>query len=509
LNRTARLASSSSRARRAGAPRRIRPGVYLFFFAAFALVVFASHLPLLRLPYYWDELGQYVPAALDLCQHGQWIPHTTVPNVHPPGLMAYLAVAWHIFGYSIPVTRLAMLLLASFAALATFLLAIELCRKTPGAPALFAVLFLLVSPLFYTQAMLAELDMPAMLLTVVVLLLFLQDRFALAALAAVVLVLVKETGLVVPALLCCWLLAERRWRAVTWFLLPALALGGWLAVLWLATGDPLGSSSFASYNLYFPLHPLRLSLALLRRGYYLFFENFHWIGWIAIAIAWRRTQIFRSRAWRIAATVAVVQVLMVTVFGGAVLERYLMPVLPIICIAMAAAFSAAPVRWMPLGQAALVAGLLFSMFWNPPYPYPFENNLAMVDFVRLQQVAAEFVERNYPDRTIATAWPLTGALWRPEFGYVHHRMSLARMSGFGVSSVSKIDPRVPGVFVLYSREWETRWDPRHQRWASALARRFYGYEPQVSPEFIERRFGMTRAARWQRRGQWIMVFARD
>ncbi len=45
--------------------RRIRPETYLFFLALFALIVFLSHAPLLRLPYYWDELGQFVPAALD------------------------------------------------------------------------------------------------------------------------------------------------------------------------------------------------------------------------------------------------------------------------------------------------------------------------------------------------------------------------------------------------------------------------------------------------------------
>ncbi len=91
-----------------------------------------------------------------------------------------------------------MLAAAAVAVWLVFLLAIELGRRVAGAPAFPAVLLLIVSPLFYTQAMMAQLDMPAMLLTVLALLLFLQDRVRSAALACVALVLVKETGLIAP-----------------------------------------------------------------------------------------------------------------------------------------------------------------------------------------------------------------------------------------------------------------------------------------------------------------------
>src|SRR5258708_4038433 len=118
---------------------------YLFFGALFACVVFVAHAAVLKLPYYWDELGQFVPAALDLYHDGSWVPHSTVPNIHPPGVMAYLALVWRIFGYSILITRFAMLALASIALLTVFLLAIQLCRTYPGAPAFPAVILLAAS----------------------------------------------------------------------------------------------------------------------------------------------------------------------------------------------------------------------------------------------------------------------------------------------------------------------------------------------------------------------------
>jgi 4-amino-4-deoxy-L-arabinose transferase-like glycosyltransferase len=129
--------------------RRIRPDTYLFFLALFAIVLFLSHAPWLRLPYYWDELGQFVPAALDIFHDGAWIPHSTVPNVHPPAVMAYLAAFWTVAGCSPLSTRVAMLLVASIAVLVAFLLAIELCRNVRGAPAFMAVLLLCASPLFF------------------------------------------------------------------------------------------------------------------------------------------------------------------------------------------------------------------------------------------------------------------------------------------------------------------------------------------------------------------------
>jgi len=94
----------------------------LYFFLAFTGLTLAIHLPYLTLPFFWDELGQFVPAALDLYHDGAWIPHSAAPNVHPPGVMALLALVWRAVGFSIMATRLTMLLLASAGTLFSFLL---------------------------------------------------------------------------------------------------------------------------------------------------------------------------------------------------------------------------------------------------------------------------------------------------------------------------------------------------------------------------------------------------
>jgi 4-amino-4-deoxy-L-arabinose transferase-like glycosyltransferase len=487
------------------ARRRIRPDTYLFFLALFALIVFLSHAPLLRLPYYWDELGQFVPAALDIFHDSAWIPHSTVPNVHPPGVMAYLAAFWTLAGCSPLATRIAMLSVASVAVLVAFLLAIELCRNVRGAPAFVAVFLLCVSPLFFAQAMLAQLDMPAMLFTCLALLLFVQDRIRLAAMVCTALVLVKETGLLVPLLFGAWLVYEKRRREAAWFLVPAAALGVWLMLLARGTGHLFGNSEFTRYNLYYPFHPVRFTFALGRRLYYLFFQDFHWIGTIAIVLAARRS-VFANRAWRIAWLLIGIHVLFLSAVGGAMLERYLLPVLPVVYAAMVAAMSIYKGPLKLACQLALLAGLIAGNFWNPPYPFPFENNLAFTNFVELQQTAAGFVARRYPGERIATVWPLTAALSRPEFGYVQRAIPVTSLPDFTARSVDAPDWRRDArVLVFFSRMWEPEWSWTNLVLVRKIWRHFYGYEPELSiPEMRGR--PLTPVARWERRGQWIEVY---
>jgi len=94
--------------------RRRYPTALLF--ALFFFILVALHIPLLRLPYFWDEAGYYIPAARDLLA-GSLIPYSTPSNAHPPLVLAWLALCWKVIAYKPLVTRAAMLLLAAFSCL--------------------------------------------------------------------------------------------------------------------------------------------------------------------------------------------------------------------------------------------------------------------------------------------------------------------------------------------------------------------------------------------------------
>src|SRR6185369_4738659 len=130
-------------ARAALEPRPVAWPIVLAASFAFILVL---HLPLLSLPYFWDEAGYYIPAARDLLLTGSLIPHSTPSNAHPPLVMAYLAAWWKIAGFSQFVTRSAMLLVAAFSLLGVFRLGrrvanLQVALATTAATALYPVFF--------------------------------------------------------------------------------------------------------------------------------------------------------------------------------------------------------------------------------------------------------------------------------------------------------------------------------------------------------------------------------
>ena len=484
-----------------------------FFFAAFIALVFASHAQFFDLPYFWDELGQFIPASLDLYQQRAWIPESTTPNVHPPGLMAVLAGSWGLTGGpSLLVTRAVMLLFASSLLMVTFMLAIELMPGISGTPAFPAVVLLLVSPIFYMQAPLAHLDLPAAFFSLLALYLFLKGRFAYAALACTGAVLMKETAIVFPLVFAVSLGREKRWREMASFGLPALALAVWLLILALATGHPLGNPQFSAYNLGYNLHPVRLGVAILRRIYTLGIADFHWIGTAAILTAWWKRQIFAGPAWALVGALAAAHIVTVTLLGGAVLERYLLPVFPLFYIAVAAGWS----RWHKYArwaaQATITVGLVAGLYVQPPYPYPLENSLAMVDQVRLYQLAAGVVSGLKPELTVATAWPLSDALRRPEFGYVTRPRRVLECPDFRIGSVLAL-PR-PDVFVLYTRTLNPENSLLNIPVVRQLWERFYGYEREMETVGAQKLFNGPALVRWERPaawgaptgGQWLEIY---
>jgi hypothetical protein len=199
---------------------------------------------------------------------------------------------------------------------------------------------------------------------------------------------------------------------------------------------------------------------------------------------------------------------MVSLLGGAELERYLLPVLPLVYIAMGAGWSVLRPMWRNTSIAVVSVGLLAWLVLNPPFPFPFENNLAMADFVELHQTAAQFLEKTYPNRRIYTAWPLTQALRDPAFGYVKTKQAPVETADLRYSTLRVIDSKNVDVLVLYSRTWEPEWGVLRFGIVERFLHRFYEYEPQMNTAQVREHFGLIPVQRWTRRGQWVEIYAR-
>lgn len=476
------------------------------FFLAFLVLMIALHRPMLKFPFHWDELGQFAPASLDLYQDGSLVAHSTLPNVHPPGVMAIVALTWRIFGVSVAAARVAMLVVASAGLLFSFLLAIRLCRGTAGAPAFAAVFFLMASPIFFSQSEMILLDMPAMTFTALALLLFLDERYAACAAACTALVLMKETSITTPMVFGAWLLfREKKIREALYFFAPAIALGAWLVLLHHKTGHWLGNDEFARYNVGESLSFMHILLGFGGRLHFLFIADGRFIGTIALFVGFR---ILRGRDWQIAGLVAVAQVVVVTVFGGAQLERYLIPVLPILYAAVAAAASVYPTIWRWVSHTAMLALLIAGWFWNPPYPFSYENNLAWTDFVSLQKEAANYLEAYAPHQRIASAWPFSGAIKHPYLGYVETPLTSVEIPGFHLDEIKNVDPNSYDLMVVYERFWTFEGRAFDNKLLRPIIQQYKDYHPQATEAEVRASTGLIPLRRWDRGGQWIEIYAK-
>jgi hypothetical protein len=207
------------------------------------------------------------------------------------------------------------------------------------------------------------------------------------------------------------------------------------------------------------------------------------------------------------AAVAGLNIILVSFVGGAELERYLLPVLPLFYIAVSIGLSALKKPFAIGATAALIAGLAVCIGWNPPYPFPFENNYAMVDFLHLEEIASSYAEQNLQGRKIATAWPYSAGLRNPDLGFVEHRRKIVETRDLHYSSVKALAPDRFDALITYTREWVPAPSVTDNRYVRAFLERFYRWEPDISREQCEE-LGLHEIIAWTRRGQTVAIYLR-
>jgi 4-amino-4-deoxy-L-arabinose transferase-like glycosyltransferase len=516
-------------------------------FALFFVGLMLLHAPLLRLPYFWDEAGYYIPVARDLFLHGTPIPHSTLSNAHPPLVMAWLALAWRIFGYSTLVTRTAMLALSAFSLLGLF----RLARVAANLPVAWATTALVaLYPVYFTQSSLAQVDLPAAGFTFWALAAYIADRsaddsaageknrtwmialwFSLAALA-------KETAILAPLALFGWealayLVRKRlrpesnsRWKEILpperpvtrllYLLLPVVPLAGWYAYHHAKTGFLLGNPDFFRYNVSDTLNPLRIPFALAMRIWQLVgYFGLYLLTVAGLLALFRRAQtqngIARPRIaiWIQAALLSVVlaYVAFMSAVGGAVLARYMLPVIPLVILAWVATLWRRLLYWR-LFVGAVAIAFVAGLFNNPPYGFSLEDNLAYRDYIMLHAEGSNFLAMRYPGVRVLSAWPASDELSRAWLGYVSRPFRVLRIEDFSAPQID-LAAKVPQSFDV-ALVFSTKYQPSHpllENWQAwqRIKEKFFGFHHDLTPIEIAQRLGGTIAYHDERNGQWIAV----
>ncbi len=509
--------------------------LFALFFAGLMLL----HAPLLRLPYFWDEAGYYVPAARDLYLTGALVPRSAPSSLHPPLVMAWLALAWRAAGYSTLVTHTAMLGLAAFSLLGLF----RLSRAAANPSVAWATTALVaIYPVFFMQSSLAQVDLAAAGFTFWGLLAYIEDDPWKQVLWFSAAALTKETAIIAPAALAVWQIVwlfagqivasgignrlrelavpPRRRTRIIHLLLPIIPLAAWFGFHYAKTGHVFGSPEFFQYNVAATLNPLRIPLAFVLR----LWQVCGYLGLYLLTLAgllalWRRPQVEngiprpRIAIWQQAAFAAVLlaYLLFMSVVGGAVLARYLLPVVPLVILVWVATLWRRARYWR-LIVAAVAIAFVAALFTNPPYGFSLEDNLAYRDYIFLHTEASRSLSMLDPNAHVLTAWPASDEITRPWLGYVAHPFPVLRVEDFSAAQIDLASAarRRFDVALVFS----TKYQPPHpllEDWVAwqRLKERFFGYHRDLLPDEIARRLGGKIIYEKRADGQWIAVIAFD
>jgi 4-amino-4-deoxy-L-arabinose transferase-like glycosyltransferase len=487
-------------------------------FTLFFLGLFALHAPLLRLPYFWDEAGYYIPAARDLLFSGSLVPTSMPSNAHPPLVMAWLALAWKLLGFTPVVTRTAMLLIAAFALLGVFRLAQQVANtQVAAASAICTALY----PVFFTQSSLAHLDLAAAAFTFWGLLAYVEDRRPATAIWFSLAVLSKETAILAPLALFAWELLgtricprdrSRNRTPDTPLLFPLITLLLWYAYHYHRTGFLFGNPDFVRYNVQETLHPLRILLALgLRLWQLLAYLNLYLLT-LATLLAMFRTPLPDRQRIPLPVQFAFLSVILAYAFvmaivGGAVLARYMLPVVPLVIIICVSTLRRRVRSW-PAIVGIVALAFVAALFVNPPYGISLEDTLAYRDYIQLHQDAENVLEARYPMARVLTAWPASDEITSPYLGYVTRPMYAVRIDDFTAAQLFAASGLRPtfDVALVFS----TKYQPSHplfERWGAwqRWKTEFFGYHRDVQPAAAAQILGGQLVYEGRRSGQWVAI----
>ena len=459
--------------------------LYPLFFVA----VFLSHWTLLRLPYFWDEGGYYIPAALDFFRTGTLIPHSTITNAHPPLPSILLAAWWHLSGYVISGTRTFICIVSSAALLAVF----RLARRLAGDLTASVVTLLTAAyPVWFAQSTLAHADIFAAAFTLWALSFYLapaqsaeppldstEPQRPLANLLAIALLfslaaLSKETAIVTPAALVLYeialLLRNRthprvlgtRLRTIVALSIPVLPLLAWYAYHYHRTGFVFGNPEFLRYNATANLSAYRFALCLWHRLLHLTTHMNMFVPVLCTAAA-ALTSVLPGRSHRgltrsVLTAVAVIlaaNLVAFSILGGALLTRYLLPMYPLVLLVCVTEWRRHLRLWWAVAALSFIA-FVAAIHLNPPYAFAPEDNLTYRDMVVLHQQAISVINNRFPHATVLTAWPATAELQHPELGYTRTPIATVSIPNFSLPEMHTAAAEAHNfdTALVFSTKWE-------------------------------------------------------
>jgi len=305
------------------------------------------------------------------------------------------------------------------------------------------------------------------------------------------------------------------WRESAWLSSCVAPLAAWYGWHLAKTGYLFGNPQFLRYNAQATLAPVRVLAALVHRALHLTAHMNMFVPillTIAAMMLHPRTDAEGHQRQGISPPVRGLILILILVngvlfslLGGALLCRYLLPMYPLVLVLAVSTFHRRVPYWQALAllsAAAFVAGL----FIDPPYGFAPEDNLTYARVIRLHQAGIAQLNKRYPGSTVLSAWPVTDELRHPELGYVKQPFDVYQIDDFSAPQIAHAaeEPGKYSTALVFSTKYEppTPLLSLGSR-SAALDERYFGQHHDLSPEAIAQQLGGTLDWKREDHGAWI------
>jgi hypothetical protein len=304
------------------------------------------------------------------------------------------------------------------------------------------------------------------------------------------------------------------WRQAAWLCACVLPLAAWYAYHYAKTGFLFGNREFLRYNAQATLIPRRILAAF---GHRILQLTAHMNLFVPVLMALAallldprpdaeghdRAMLGPEALLRIF-LLLLVNALLFSVLGGALLARYLLTMYPLVLLVAVSTFYRRVPYWQGLALLS-AAAFLVALFLNPPYGFAPEDNLAYAHVVRMHQAGIARLTKLYPGATVLTAWPATDELTKPELGYVKHPWEVCAIDDFTAAQIDRAaqEPQEYSAALIFA----TKDEPAKPilNFGEALDERYFGLHHDLPPERIAGQLGGTLIWKRDDDGMWIAL----
>ena len=402
-------------------------GILLF------IAFFLAKLPILNMPIHWDAIQQIVVA--DRLKSNNLNPESLrnfwIYEGRPLFFYELLALSYLLLGVSLWVPHLLIIIFGFIALYFTYLLGENLYSKKVG---IIASLFLFFSAIFFAQTGIVTLMVPFTALTLTTLYFAIKNRIKAYLISGTLLVMTLDIAPLLILLILFYVIyrnhKKEKIKNILLYSIPLFVFVLWMTYNKLVFGWFLFTrvSSFPNIVESWPLviGILPLIENFVNRLQEVFIYDYKWILTVPLIllsvhkIANRKFSVKLEIVFLF--SVILSYLLSFSLMKEGYLIRYALMVYPLFFLLVSNSLNEIVKNKLAINLIVIIIIILFVSTWvgnrTENCGCKLESNLEYLDLVKTHYETTNYIEKNYPNLTVLTAWPQTEELSMPILGYV-------------------------------------------------------------------------------------------